>query len=151
MLQVLLCQFLSWGIQLTNQSPVRCFSNQAICLQQTSNGNQGTLELTMHLPWLTLEWTRLWKLSCLKNTKRHPKTIAAPVPITRNLGNESPVRYDSRSTAQSPFEIFEAGLPCSSLQPCGEEARPPPGAPGFRGAKPNCWGRPKYPGGLRPV
>ena len=66
--------------------------------------------------------------------------IAAPVPAMRNLINivhHSPTRCDSRSTAQSPFEIFEAGLPGSSLKSRGKEARPPPGVPGLGGAKQN--------------
>ena len=65
--------------------------------------------------------------------------------------NESSIRCDSRSTAQSPFEIFEAELPGTSLEPRGKEARPPPSAPGLGGAEPNCCGRSKCLGGLRPV
>ena len=67
------------------------------------------------------------------------------------LTNESPKRCDSKSTAQSPFEILEAGLPGSSLEPRGKEAQPPPGAPGLGGPARDCWGFAKYLGGLRPV
>ena len=123
----------------------------AICFQQTSNRNQCTLELSRNLPWLALAWTQLRKLLA-KTCQNHPKSIAAPVPVMRKLlTNKSSIRRDSGSTAQNPFEIFEAELPGTSLEPRGKEARPPPGAPGLWGAARGCWGCPKYPGGRHPV
>ena len=59
-------------------------------------------------------------------------------PRGTELTNDSSTSRDPRSTAQSLFEIFQAELPGSSLEPRGKEARPPPDAPGLGGAEPNC-------------
>ena len=118
--------------------------------------------LGLHRVWISCQQSVSQKISwnrfdLNRNTfRRKHEDASTNLPMSSNVlfcknNWEFKIGQAKNHTAQSPFEILEAGLPGSSLEPRGKEAQPPPGAPGLGGPARDCWGFAKYLGGLRPV